>query len=142
MKHAHKSKFFVFLLFCALCISTHTQLKAQFINIPDANFKAILQGIYPACFGGVGGIQLNTACPAVTSKIFLNANGNSIANLTGIGAFTNLQTLLCNSNQLTSLPALPATLMSLDCRSNQITNLPALPVSLQALLWTCLVEKF
>ena len=74
MNHTYKSKFFVFMLFCALCISTHTQLKAQFINIPDANFRAKLQTLYPACFGGMGGIQLDATCPAVTSATSLNVS--------------------------------------------------------------------
>ena len=130
MKHTQKSCFLTFLLFCALCVSAHTQLKAQFITIPDANFRAKLQILFPACFGGTGGIQLNTACPAVTSATIVNVSYGNIANLTGIGAFVSLQRLDCNNNQLTSLPALPTNLTYLDCESNQLASPLTLPTNL------------
>ena len=133
MKHTYKSKFFGFLLFCVLCVGTHTQLKAQFINIPDANFRAKLQILYPACFGGVGNIQLNTTCSAVTLERSLYVNNSNIIDLTGIGAFTFLEELRCQGNQLSTLPTLPATLTRLDCSMNLLQSLPLLPINLQIL---------
>ena len=137
MKLSLNSKMLVFLLFCTLCIGTHTRLSAQFIDIPDANFRAKLQTLYPACFGGVGGIQLNTTCTAVTSATTLDVSGffggpvaQKIADLTGIAAFTSLTNLSCYYNQLTSFPTLPSNLQRLECRSNLLTSFSVLPSSL------------
>jgi hypothetical protein len=43
----------------------------------------------------------------------------------------NLQSLVCDNNQLSQLPALPNTLGILSCNENLLTNLPTLP----NLLW-------
>ena len=136
MKLSLNSKMLVFLLFCTLCIGTHTRLSAQFIDIPDANFRAKLQTLYPACFGGVGGIQLNTTCTAVTSATALDVSATLITDLTGIGAFTSLTTLDCSGNRITSLPPLPASLITLDCGSNPFTSSPTLPVGLRTLVYS------
>ena len=125
------SKCLVLMLFFVLCVGT--RLQGQFIDIPDANFRARLQTLYPACFGGVGGNQLNTSCPAVTSANTLNVQNLNITNLIGVGAFTNLQTLNCSSNQLTSLPTLPMNLQFFSCYDNQLASLPVLPANLQIL---------
>lgn len=124
-------RFLALMLFFILFVET--RLQAQFITIPDANFRARLQTLYPTCFGGVGGIQLNTTCPAVTSAVSLTVSNANIANLTGVEAFTGLQTLVCGSNQLTILPTLAVNLRNLDCNSNQLTTLPSLPTTLQNL---------
>ena len=42
--------------------------------------------------------------------------------------------LCCENNDLTALPALPATLTFLSCRNNRLMDLPPLPTSLQCLM--------
>ena len=107
---------------------------AQIVNIPDANFKARLLAASPSNTIAKNAIGQNI-------KIDINNDGEiqvsealnvyqlyvinfSIQNLIGIEAFSNLTTLKCNSNQLTSLNLSQNTaLQYLDCSSNQLTSL-------------------
>ena len=57
----------------------------------------------------------------------LDVSNKSISDLTGIAKLTSLKTLLCNSNNLTSLPTLPSGLTYLSCNNNSLTSLPTLP---------------
>ncbi len=122
-------KNFLFLLFLALVAITPA--KAFLVTIPDVNFRARLQILYPTCFVGA---QMETTCAGITSATTLNVSNLNIANLSGVEYFTSLQTLNCNNNQLTSLPTLPTSLQSLSCENNQLTSLPVLPSSLQILM--------
>jgi uncharacterized repeat protein (TIGR01451 family) len=103
------------------------EARAQYVTIPDANFRNYLQTNYPSCMSGG---MLDTTCTAVVNEITLNVNSKGITNLTGLQYFKNLIYLACASNQLGSLPILPASLTFLDCSYNQLTSLPALPSSL------------
>jgi len=60
----------------------------------------------------------------------LKISGKGIQSLAGLGDFTSLIWLLCDDNQLVSLPALPPSLATIDCSSNELTSLPALPPNL------------
>ena len=74
--------------------------EAQIINIPDANFKLALLNYQPVIdTNNDGEIQVSEA-QAVTSLQF---NGTQIENLSGIQYFTNLQNLICNGNQITTI---------------------------------------
>jgi uncharacterized repeat protein (TIGR01451 family) len=104
------------------------ETKAQYVTIPDANFRNFLQANYPSCMSGG---MLDTTCTAVvnaTTQVDISNQG--ITDLTGIQYFKNLKYLYCYSNQLTSLPVLPASLTTLTCYLNQLASLPALPASL------------
>jgi len=63
----------------------------------------------------------------------LAVNNEGIKNLEGLKHFKTLDSLVCHSNQLTSLPALPDSLRALYCYDNQLTSLPALPFVLTIL---------
>lgn len=109
--------------------------KAQTINIPDANFKAILLSAsasntiatnashFPIVIdtSGDGEIQLSEALQVHQLRI----NNANISNLLGIEYFANLANLNCNNNQLTSLALLTTlpNLTSLYCDQNQLTAL-------------------
>ena len=94
---------------------------AQNVNIPDANFKAIL----------VGNTLINTNGDAEIQVSEANAFGGTIdcsnlniSDLTGIEAFTALDYLRCYSNQLTSLDVSQNTALTyLYCDNNQLTSL-------------------
>ena len=112
-----------------------TPAKATLVNIPDANFRAKLQTLFPSCFVGV---QMETTCIGITTAIFLNVERSNIANLgitdlSGIEYFSSLIELRCSGNLLTTLPILPSSLQQLDCRTNQLMVLPTLPANLQRL---------
>ena len=136
-----KKIYFLLLSFCFF-----NGLSAQIINIPDVNFKAMLLAanssnatastqtpIYNADNGvwevssynkidtnNNGEIEVNEALVIKS----LNIYGASISNLTGIENFTNLNTLFCEENQLTTLDVSALTnLSSLFCAKNQLSYL-------------------
>ena len=91
------------------------------VIIPDANFKAVLVANTEINTNGDGEIQC-TEAEAFNGEI--NATGKSIADLTGIEAFTKITLLNCSSNQLTALDVSSNTkLENLNCASNALTTL-------------------
>lgn len=74
-------------------------IKAQTVTIPDANFKNYLLGNTAINTNTDTDIQTSEAL-AVTRLVL---HGKSIADMTGIEAFTNLTYLDVDSNQITSL---------------------------------------
>ena len=92
---------------------------SQNVTIPDVNFKNALISV---------GVDTNEdgeisyAEAAVIKK--LDVHEMSISDMTGIEAFVNLDTLLCNNNLLNSLDVSGCTALSwLDCYWNQLTSL-------------------
>ncbi len=89
------------------------------VTIPDANFKAYLVGNTAINTNGDTEIQCSEAT-AYTGGI--NCNNLSIADLTGIEAFTNIVSLRCDNNQLASLDVSSNTALTyLSFGINQIT---------------------
>lgn len=125
MKNLHFIVAFISLFICA------TQVRAQYVTIPDANFRAFLQQRYPACFNAQG--KMDTACTAITTEIELDCNNQNIADLTGVQYFDGLQNLICSDNNIINFPPLPNGLRGLQCNRCQLTQLPSLPVGLQDL---------
>jgi len=116
----------VLLLLCGMA-------QAQIVNIPDANFRQALVSqptvdtdadnvpdlVVDA--NGDGEIQVSEAL-AVTGQMTLDNHG--ISDLTGIGAFANLQNLNCSFNSLTTLDVTTNTALEiLDCSFNMIGSL-------------------
>lgn len=114
-----------------VCLFVSVFAKAQYVNIPDSNFRALLIKIYPACFNGSG--QLDTTCSGILNEDSMYFQHDSIQDLTGVQYFKSLTLLDCDSNLLTTLPTLPNTLQYLFCSYNQLTSLPALPSPLTSL---------
>jgi len=96
--------------------------RGQLVNIPDANFKAALLNHVPVInTNGDGEIQVSEA-DAFTGA--LTVSSKNIADLTGIEAFTNMQALYCDNNNLTSLTIGNAPqLQILGCTRNKLTSL-------------------
>ena len=91
------------------------------VYIPDANFKAALVGNDSINTNGDSEIQCDEAA---SFSGYLNVSYLSIADLTGIEAFTALDTLYCYNNQLTSLDvSANMALTYLNCRYNQLIDL-------------------
>jgi len=101
----------------------------QNVNIPDANFKAYLVGNSAINTNGDAEIQVSEAA------IFgggINCSNSGIFDLTGIDAFTNLDSLLCDSNSLTYLDITSnGMLRVLSCSHNALTSLDVTGMSLQ-----------
>ena len=113
--------------FCLVMVSA----RGQWVTIPDTNFVNWLNANGFA--GGLNGNQMDTTWGAIVNASSIDCRQSNISDLTGISYFDNLGSLDCNSNQLTFLPPMPASLHSLDCHNNLLTALPALPTSLNNL---------
>jgi Leucine-rich repeat (LRR) protein len=120
-----KNLFQKILLLALLVAGSNFTAQAQYVTIPDANFRAFLQQSYPTCFNAQG--QMDTTCNEVTTTTMMNCGTRSISNLDGVQYFDALRDLSCEANQLIALPRLPSTLISLHCAINNLTSLPALP---------------
>ena len=107
---------------------------AQTIAIPDANFENYLEthsadgalvNVGDANSMGDGIANNGLVLTArITDVLLISVNNLNINNLTGIENFTSLETLICNSNNLTTLDVSANTnLKALLCGLNQLTNL-------------------
>jgi hypothetical protein len=93
----------------------------QNVNIPDAIFKESLVGNSTINTNGDSEIQVSEAS-AFNGEIY--CVGLNISNLTGIEAFAALTTLICSTNNLTSLDVTGCTaLTTLFCNFNNLTSL-------------------
>ncbi|NRB60222.1 MAG: T9SS type A sorting domain-containing protein [Winogradskyella sp.] len=92
-----------------------------FVNIPDANFKAIL--VADPNINTDGDTEIcTTEAQAYTGPI--GVSFSNIADLTGIEAFTNITALECFGNQITTLDVSNnAQLTRLYCYDNLLTTL-------------------
>lgn len=107
---------------------------AQIVNIPDANFKAVLLGssqynyIAKDLSGNYFAIDSNNDSEIQISEAlnvsYLEINSFNISYLQGIEFFTNLQVLNCSYNYLSELIIDDLiNLRDLNCSNNQITSL-------------------
>lgn len=107
-------------------------LNAQIITFQDANFKNRL--VNTICFdsNGDGGVDsdadINNDGEIDQSEAFsitnLSVNYANISSLSGIEYFSNIVTLNCYNNNLTTLDLSSLTnLTDLNCNSNQLTSL-------------------
>jgi len=107
---------FIFSLLLFFVTAVFANIEINETNFPDENFRAILHQDY-----GNNGI-ITDAVIANTTFMFLS-RGN-ISDLTGIEFFTNLETLYCHYNRLTSLNISGLTkLKVLYCNNNNLTSL-------------------
>ena len=112
----------------ALALLTIQSLSAQYVTIPDANFRNFLQQNYPSCFNGNG--QMDTTCQAISTVYLMNCSNRFISDLEGVQYFTDLLYLYAADNQMTHLPLLPNTLVDVNVRGNQLSTIAGLPASL------------
>jgi uncharacterized repeat protein (TIGR01451 family) len=117
---------FIVLLFTA------SFCKAQYVNIPDSNFRSFLIVKYPSCFNSAK--MMDTTCSGIVHAVELSCQGRKICNLEGVQYFKSIVRLICDHNDLASLPPLPKTLTRLWCHNNNLTELPELPNTLKMLI--------
>lgn len=93
----------------------------QNVSIPDGNFKSYLVGNTSINTNNDSEIQVSEA-QSFTGSI--NCSGMSITTLTGIEEFTEIVSLTCNANSLSSLDVSENTKLTyLSCINNSITSL-------------------
>lgn len=96
-------------------------LIAQNVYIPDLNFKDALVANSSINTNGDNEIQYSEATNYTGSIDVFDWN---VHDLTGIEAFTAIQSLSCSTNHLTSLDVSANTsLLELNCSSNQLTSI-------------------
>ncbi|MBP6623628.1 MAG: DUF11 domain-containing protein, partial [Chitinophagaceae bacterium] len=113
-------------IFCILLLYGLSS-SAQFVNIPDTNFRSFLALNYP---NAMVGNLLDTTEISITGETILDCKDLKIKDLTGIQYFDNLDQLNCSDNFIHQLPRLPNTITWLNCSINPIDSLPALPQNL------------
>jgi len=105
---------------------------AQNVNIPDANFKAILVNDAAINTNGDNEISATEADAVTGSFSFFNSG---ISDFTGIEAFTNINMFFSSNNQLTSLD-LSANTALVFVRVTNTNSLTSLDVSANTALTT------
>ncbi|MGH2665395.1 T9SS type A sorting domain-containing protein [Flavobacterium sp.] len=121
--------------FLLLALGLFTGVNAQVITIPNANFKAKLLAASPSnqtaknLAGDYFKIDANSdgeiqQSEALNVSFLSVTNSSLITDLTGISYFTNITSLICNGNRLTSLSLINNTaLTNLDCSGNSLESL-------------------
>ena len=131
-----RKDFFRFLIAATFCLSAAQKLHAQWVLIPDPNFRHAIDSLAP---GAITGNNMDTTNSLIVNMASLDVSGLNIYNLEGIEYFKSLQTLNCSFNPLSDLPFLPSLLINLDCSYNSLTNLLALSSSITNL--NCLANQ-
>ncbi|MBK9352531.1 MAG: T9SS type A sorting domain-containing protein [Bacteroidetes bacterium] len=110
---------------CLLFVFFANIAKAQFVEIPDVNFRNALKVKYPTCFNASD--LMDTTCGMIVNEDTLIVKSRLIPSIEGVKYFKKLKYLDCSFNQLGSLPILPSSLTHLDIRYNIFSSLPILP---------------
>jgi hypothetical protein len=116
---------------CLLFVFFANITKAQFVEIPDPNFRLNLKLKYPNCFNTSD--MMDTTCSEIVNETYLYTGLKEISSLEGFQYFRNLTYFECTFNPLLTLPSLPNSLQSLRCNGNKLIELPSLPSSLKYL---------
>ncbi len=124
----------------AICFLGIANIKAQYVTIPDANFRAYLQTKYPTAFNGAG--KMDTANSLIVNADSIECGGKNISNMSGLEYFKNLVYLNCSNTFISSLPKLPNTLKSFGLRGTPIYILPTVPNTLEELYFSGMSSTF
>jgi uncharacterized repeat protein (TIGR01451 family) len=116
--------------------------KAQYVNIPDSNFRSYLISYYSSCFNNAG--QMDTTCSIIINEKNLGIYNSGITDLTGVQYFKSITTFDCSNygsyyppynipNVIVTLPKLSDSIRYLYCSANIISSITNLPASLRIL---------
>lgn len=128
-------KLFILFAIAVICCSIS---QAQYISLPDTNFRNQLRYIHPTCFNAAG--QLDTTCSEIVNEDSIGFPSyyyvSGIRDLTGLRYFKNLSYLdlkVYSSNDI-NLTELPPVLKTLDCSFTTFASITAvLPPTLQTI---------
>ena len=123
-----KPKLFALVLCCILICTA----KAQYVNIPDSNFRSFLIAKYPTCFNS--SMQMDTTCYAIVNEDSLNQYlGTNILSIEGVQYFDNLKYLDIGGTSILSIHKYPPNLIGLDFSNSAIDSIKMLPNTLKYL---------
>ncbi len=125
-----RKNFFGFLIAIIFYLGAAEKAQAQWVLIPDTNFRKAIAVLVPSAISGNNMDTTNTQIINMTS---LDVSSKSIKDLTGVQYFKSLKTLNCSNNSLSFLPPLSSTITHLDCSYNSLVTLHDLPVSINYL---------
>ena len=130
MKKNMKKKILFALTFLCILFGTQRAI-SQNVYLSDANWRNYLinEGLDLCLIGD----SLDITCPVLPIVASISCNGWSINQIEGLEYFTNLISLDCSNNNLTSIPVLPTSLRNLYAGLNQIDTITNLPDSLETL---------
>jgi hypothetical protein len=122
----------IYFLVLALCV--FNGVNAQIVNIPDANFKAILLSANTsnvvAGYNYMQGIQLDAnnngeiEISEAAAIQYLDVSNSNISDLTGVQSFVNLRQVICSNNNLTTIDLSSfQTLYGIFCSHNLLTSI-------------------
>ena len=112
---------------CIRCGANDSRLFIDASHFPDANFRAYISARFDKDGDGI------LSASEIANVKSIACGKRNISSLAGIEYFPALTTLICNDNQISSLPTLPQGLTELFCHNNQLTSLPELPKNLNTL---------
>lgn len=118
-------------LFTLLFSFINSDLKAQWVTIPDSTFVEYLQENFPDCMNGN---QMDTTCNGVLEATDLFFYLIPISNLEGIQYFQNASNLTIAYLNVTTIPRLPESIDILNIYGNEsLTNIEEFPSSMSHL---------
>ncbi|MBS1625152.1 MAG: T9SS type A sorting domain-containing protein [Bacteroidetes bacterium] len=113
--------------FCLLgifCLMLH-RTQAQYVSIPDSNFRAYLISNFPGCMNGN---LLDTNCAATnTAASYFHTDYMNIVSYEGMQYFKKISDFSCRHNPTTYIPSFPDSMYKLFIRETNLTSLPPLP---------------
>lgn len=105
--------------------------KAQYVNIPDSNFRAFLKTKYPSCFNSAGMMDTNCTVLLAQSTLVISSLFSNINNVSGLEYFKNIRTLSISTGSIKIIPVFPKKLNTISLFGNVLlNNLPPFPDSL------------
>jgi hypothetical protein len=108
--------------------------KAQYVAIPDTNFRNWLVQNYPACMSGG---MMDTTCSGIVGAGSMQISNTYIRNLEGVQYFDNLQSLFIGfGNQVDSIKAFPPNLTGIQLYCPKLRSIPPFPLGLESFVCT------
>ena len=111
----------ILLAFLIVCF-VH-EVSAQFVTIPDSNFRKYLLAHFPSAMLGN---TMDTTYPGIVNATSVDCDSMFIVDIDGIQYFDNLVYLSCEYNLIKSFPNLPNTITTIICKVNQLDSLPSM----------------
>ncbi|SFD03758.1 conserved repeat domain-containing protein, partial [Flexibacter flexilis DSM 6793] len=110
------------------------EAQAQYVTLPDTNFRNYMRGEFASCFNTAGLLDTTAAAALVVNEFFLDGMAGNLNNISGIQYFKGIKRLDIMSANITELPKLPLSLEALSISyANNLTSIAPLPPTLHYL---------